>query len=342
MENNEFYSKTCKKIGFAMLLFYAFFTLSAFGVAVVSVILEKLMSAFAAEVIYEVLSAIVYFFSFFAAAMILKHTCKGLPNERPIYKSFKFDKWAIMLIVAAIAINYALSYLNTSLISSLFPNISFDLFYKVSDLEGRKTFEVVTLFIIQILSTAIVPAVCEEILFRGAILSNLMPFGKSTAIFASAFLFGLMHQNPMQLLYTTLLGVVIGYIYVKTRSIWICMLLHFVNNLLTVLEEFLPVLLGVTWPVILINFAVIIGGGISIVLLLKKKSKAPDPQFDGSFGRVDESGMDYEELPLQLSRGEKLKRFFSVTVIVYTAICIFSMAQSVFSYFNLWFLTGAR
>ena len=39
-ENAKIYSRVCSQIGFAMLLFYAFFTLSTFGVAIFSGMLE--------------------------------------------------------------------------------------------------------------------------------------------------------------------------------------------------------------------------------------------------------------------------------------------------------------
>ena len=333
MDNVSCYSKTCSKIGFSMILFYIFFTLSTFFVAFAEVIFENYIPRFSFEVIFGLIYAAIYFLSFSAAAFILRKSCASLPNSRRIYTSFKIDKWIVCILLSVVAVNYAMSYLNISFFTVIFPKLSSNIIQPtVSDLVGRNTSEVVILFLIEILSTAIVPAICEEYLFRGAILTNLLPFGKGTAIFASAFMFGMMHQNPLQILYTTLMGIVIGYIYVKTRSIWICMLLHFFNNLTTVLEDFLPVLTKMGWLVYLMDLIIVVGGAISIVFLLLRRSKEHNPERDGSFGVIAERGIDVEEMSLEISGREKIKRFFSVTVIVYTAVSIYSMLQTLTSF----------
>ena len=185
--------------------------------------------------------------------------------------------------------------------------------------------EVAILFVLAIFSTAIVPAICEEYLFRGAVLGLLLPFGRTTAIIGSSILFGFMHQNPLQLFYTVFMGVILGYIYVKTKSIWACMLLHFFNNLITVLEEFLPILTGAEWIATLIDFIVLSVGAICLAALIFKKDRQPQPDTDGSFGRLYDVGIDVEEFKLDMTVKEKIKKFFAPTVIIYLVICAFSI-----------------
>ena len=336
-DNVKNYSKICSKIGFAMLLFYAFFTLSAFAVAIISTISEILMGTFEAEVMYEILAAIAYFFSFSGAAFILRAMTKKYPSSRPIYTSFRFNKWTALLIIAIVAVNFTLAYVNTVMITSLAPDFAAELASSTSSMEGRPISEVIVFFILSIISTAIVPAICEEYLFRGAVLTNLMPYGKTTAIVASSFLFGLMHQNPLQLLYTTLMGVVIGYVYVKTKSIWVCIIIHFVNNFVTVVEEYLPILTRVTWISGLIDLLIMLSGAVALILIIFKKDSESGVEQNGSFGVIYESGMDFEEYELALPRGEKLKRFFSVTVVIYTVICMFSIVSTFLSFFGVGF-----
>ena len=194
-ENVKKYSEICSKIGLAMLLFYAFFTLSTFAVAVFSGVLEAFIGKFASDVTYEILLAIVYFLSFSAAAFILRKITKNLPMSKPIFTSFKLSKTFILLIIAIIAVNYTLSFLNALLITSIIPTFGVGVSAQSGELIGKPMWQIVTFFIISIVSTAIVPAICEEYLFRGAVLPNLLPFGKTTAIIGSAVLFGLMHQN---------------------------------------------------------------------------------------------------------------------------------------------------
>ena len=68
-ENTGIYSRVCSQIGFAMLIFYAFFTLSTFGVAFFGGFLMAFIGEFASEVVYEILAAIVYFLSFSTPAL---------------------------------------------------------------------------------------------------------------------------------------------------------------------------------------------------------------------------------------------------------------------------------
>ena len=326
MDNKKYYSQTCSKIGLALLIFYGFFTISAFGVALFDAVLKNLFALnFTSEVIYEVLSAIAYFISFSGAAFILRRMCRSFPTATPIYTSFKPQKWIFAAIVSAIAVNFSFSYLNTKIFTLVSPMFERTMASSSSNLEGRPMSEVAILFVLAIFSTAIVPAICEEYLFRGAILGLLLPFGRTAAIIGSSVLFGFMHQNPLQLFYTVFMGVILGYIYVKTKSIWACVLLHFFNNLITVVEDFLPVFTGVEWIVMLVDFLVLTSGAICLVALIFKKDKQPQPDTDGSFGRLYEVGVDVEEFKLDMTVKEKIRSFFAPTVIVYLVICALSI-----------------
>lgn len=78
---------------------------------------------------------------------------------------------------------------------------------------------------------ALLPAICEEIAFRGFILSGLRHLGnKWWAIGLSAVFFGLTHQVIQQSLSAVLLGIVIGYIAVQTGSLIPGILFHGVYN----------------------------------------------------------------------------------------------------------------
>ena len=334
-ENVKNYSNICSKIGLAMLLFYAFFTLSAYAVALVEGVAAKFISNFGAEVVYEILSSIVYFFSFSVAAFILRQMIKKMPGARPIYTSFKINGWVILAIMLVVAINYTVSYVNAVMLSSLSPSFSSLLQASENEMAGRPISEIVVFFLLSILSTAIVPALCEEYLFRGGILAGLLPYGKGTAILASSFLFGMMHQNPLQILYTTLLGVIIGVIYVKTKSIWACVILHFLNNFISVLEEYLPLLTGLKWISLVLNIVIMIIGCVALFLVALKKDKEQDPERNGSFGVICDSGMDVEEYELDLPKGQKLRKFFAPTVIAFTVISLVTMASAMLSFLGI-------
>ncbi|MBP3919722.1 MAG: CPBP family intramembrane metalloprotease [Clostridia bacterium] len=94
------------------------------------------------------------------------------------------------------------------------------------------------------ISSVILPAFVEEMIFRGYILHLLLPHGKTFAILVSAVLFGLMHLYLPQLLYATIAGVLIGYFVVVGESLWIGILIHAVNNLFAFLFEMAGVFLS--------------------------------------------------------------------------------------------------
>ena len=84
-----------------------------------------------------------------------------------------------------------------------------------------------------VLLIAVVPAVCEELAFRGFILSGFRHIGhKWRAIVYSALLFGLTHAVLQQSLIACLTGVVIGYVAVQSGSIVPCMVFHVLHNTL--------------------------------------------------------------------------------------------------------------
>ena len=92
--------------------------------------------------------------------------------------------------------------------------------------------------ILNIFVIGILPAVLEEAVFRGCVLRVLRPYGDGFAVVISAILFGLMHGNIRQIPFATLVGLILGWLYVTTNSIFWPMLIHFINNALSVIMEY--------------------------------------------------------------------------------------------------------
>ena len=81
------------------------------------------------------------------------------------------------------------------------------------------------------LLVAIFAPIFEEWLCRGMVLRGLLTRMKpGWAIVVSALFFALIHLNPWQALNAFIIGVVMGYVYYKSGSLWLTMLIHFVNN----------------------------------------------------------------------------------------------------------------
>jgi hypothetical protein len=85
------------------------------------------------------------------------------------------------------------------------------------------------------------PGIGEELWCRGFLGRGLLGhYGLFVGILATSFLFGLIHLDPCQGLAVMFMGVWLHFVYVTTRSLWLPMLLHFLNNSLSVLLSRIP------------------------------------------------------------------------------------------------------
>ena len=81
----------------------------------------------------------------------------------------------------------------------------------------------------------ILPAIAEEALFRGVIMSGLREFGNFFAIILSGALFALMHGNYSQLILQFILGCEIAFVVIVNENYLLGIVMHFMNNLFAVL-----------------------------------------------------------------------------------------------------------
>ncbi len=72
--------------------------------------------------------------------------------------------------------------------------------------------------------------ICEEVLFRGAIMPSMEKYGLVPAIVFSSLLFALFHVSFLNLISTFVLGMVMAVIVIKTGSIWGGIVYHMLNN----------------------------------------------------------------------------------------------------------------
>ncbi|MEG1934655.1 MAG: type II CAAX endopeptidase family protein, partial [Rikenellaceae bacterium] len=87
-----------------------------------------------------------------------------------------------------------------------------------------------------ILLTVFIAPVFEELVFRGVVLNDVRrSFGSFTAVVVSALLFSVVHLNMAQMLPAFLAGIVFGYVYIASGSIWAVIFLHLLNNALSYL-----------------------------------------------------------------------------------------------------------
>lgn len=113
-----------------------------------------------------------------------------------------------------------------------------------------------------IISVAIVPAIFEELMFRGVILRSAeKSMGGVRAIFVTGFCFALMHGSPQQTVHQFLLGCGIAFLTLRSGSILPGMVAHFLNNLIALL-------LSLVYDSILTANQTLLGIGIMIFLYI--------------------------------------------------------------------------
>jgi len=155
-----------------------------------------------------------------------------------------------------------------------------------------------------VLVIAVVPAVCEELAFRGFILAGFRHLGhKWRAIVYSAVFFGLAHAILQQSLIACVVGVVIGYIAVQSGSILPCMIFHVLHNTLALATTRITPQLLKDWPPLdyvitpvdggghVYSWPLLLGGMLGSVLIL------------AWFGRLPYRKSSEEELRDALRRG---------------------------------------
>ena len=94
-------------------------------------------------------------------------------------------------------------------------------------------------FLLSLVIGAVMPAICEEMLCRGFIQYSLGGLkSKWLIILFVGVLFGVFHLSPFRFFPTMVLGFALAYIMIETRNIILPMILHFVNNGLSLVMSY--------------------------------------------------------------------------------------------------------
>jgi membrane protease YdiL (CAAX protease family) len=120
--------------------------------------------------------------------------------------------------------------------------------------------------ILMILSVLIIAPIYEEVIFRGIILKGMVrKMNPTLAIVISSLFFAILHLNIPQGINAFLLALVIGSIYLNTRSIYLSIFAHFVNNSVGISISGLFALIVGKYSVLFHGAAFILGITILIV-----------------------------------------------------------------------------
>lgn len=133
--------------------------------------------------------------------------------------------------------------------------------------------ETVPGIILYFITMALAPAFIEEMVFRGVIMQSLRRFGDIFALVASSLIFGIFHLNLIQMPYAFIVGLCIGYFVMRTGSLWVGVIIHFINNTVSATMELIIPKISEEMLVfinVVYNFVCVILAVIAIIALLAK------------------------------------------------------------------------
>lgn len=145
------------------------------------------------------------------------------------FKEIKIDKrtfspvsYRVVLetIITGVAAIVLLGWLNDVM---QLPDLMKDTFDKMDNIFG-------------FIAIGLVGPVAEEIVFRGGVEGELLKKWKNPkwAILVSALIFGVIHGNPAQMPFAFLIGILLGWLYYRSGSLLLVIIIHVVNNSLSV------------------------------------------------------------------------------------------------------------
>lgn len=164
-------------------------------------------------------------------------------------------------------------------------------------------------FMLTFISTAIVPPLVEEFACRGIILGALRKFGDGFAVFVSALIFGIMHGNFQQIPFAFLVGLVLGLVTVKTNSIWPAVVIHAINNGVSVILDYVFVGVNSQFQNVIYTSYLIFSLLLGLVAILLLKGR--------------ENPFTFEKDEIKSEKRVFYKYFFqSPMIIIFIAICL--------------------
>ena len=172
-------------------------------------------------------------------------------DTRPYLKLTLFPGWLLMLLTALLILTAQpfISYTNDLNGGLHLPAFMSGLESWMQDMEHQAqvltdAFLATTSIpglLLNLFMIALLPAITEEIVFRGVLAQLFRDWTRSNhwAIFISSLVFAGIHLQFYGFLPRFLLGMSLGYLFFWSGSLWVPIIAHFTNNLLSVMVEFL-------------------------------------------------------------------------------------------------------
>ncbi len=200
----------------------------------------------------------------------------------------QFAVGSIIMIIAALPLINVLAWANQSIV---FPEFLAGVEKTLLGLEESAALLTeaiagspdINVFLVNIVVLALLPAFGEEMIFRGVVLPILRKWTGNVhlAVWISAFIFSAFHLQFYGFLPRFILGALLGYLFVWSKSLWAPIIAHFINNtlalflMLLLAREYIPEEVDqfnatwLDWLLVLASIAIIVVG----IFFLTKYSK---------------------------------------------------------------------
>lgn len=211
--NNNIFYRVIFPLAVYFILFNLLFSLLRY---ISETMLNNGLSGLYCAAISAAITIVVMYF-FYKNAFVYK--------AEPMFELSKLPK-EILLILAIVALGVVLN-----LIATHFPLTEVSEAFSKADnylVDGD-------LFAKILANVILVPAL-EELVFRGIVCGEIeKKLDTVPTVIISAFIFGLLHFNWVQMIYAFLVGLLIGYVYEETHKLWVVYAGHALLNLTVVL-----------------------------------------------------------------------------------------------------------
>ena len=220
----------------------------------ISVIVEAFIAFFIIDIIYVYI--FMYKEEYWSIILTIVYTVLGIAvitfkrfkeNKNLLqFKPFKFST-VIKILLLAISITMFITWVVFRDFNYFKNTIQNSIIYFLNRFTGKESFTIRTVFntyfiyeplvFRKFITALIIAPIYEELIFRGVIYDDTKKlFNAKIASLVSSILFGLMHFNGgyLQVTVTMLDGLLLAYCYEKTQSLYACILLHSLNNFMSV------------------------------------------------------------------------------------------------------------
>lgn len=279
----------------------------ALGLLISRIVASLMYRADASDTVVDVVFTCLTQIVFLGVVPFLIYKIALRESPRGVFELSNFRKtdYRVLLLCIPLGVSMLCFTAGTSTVWSV---ILYYLGYRGGGSSMPETFNA-WLLLLDLVLTGVLPAVFEEFTNRGAFLTAMRSsFNPAQTVLICGLAFGLFHQNITQIFYTFFFGVLCAVLVLRTKSVYPGMIVHFVNNGLSVYLDFaeaygLPLggisdwlysLLERAFPLVGLLWLLVTAAGIGIIYLIFRLTKKKQSDGEARITAVD--GVETEPL----------------------------------------------